>query len=398
VSRRILLFTCVVISLSVSAPLVACLWDYDNLAMERRQFPTVLELITGKFLRHSKAFYEWRARDRRERIKPDAQPQVWDDLAVAYEKLGRHEEAIATMQEKESLFPGLYETKANLGTFYFHAGKFALGLREIEAALAINPDAHFGREVYQKLLVQYMLDKQKDGVTVLPLDSSARLGAEHFGFANHVLRQFAAESRSIADKNSELDRAIKGVQAMMRFGNYDSPILLEALGDLLLSRGYPGAAKQLAARAFLQCSYRSKNPDTSKAYRHLANNALSMQTRGDLSSKEMPLEELEASFQKELKEADIWFESISANEKKWITESKNVDEEYAKAYYTDPLIEVKQPTPYLSRKAAGYLAALVGLLAMLGIAAIVIYVFRQLRKRASLFLKHTTQKSEGTTE
>ncbi|MEZ6049381.1 MAG: hypothetical protein R3C11_28140 [Planctomycetaceae bacterium] len=31
-----------------------------------------------------------------------------------------------------------------------------------------------------------------------------------------------------------MKRAIKGVSGMMRFGHYDSPILLEALGDLLV--------------------------------------------------------------------------------------------------------------------------------------------------------------------
>ena len=31
----------------------ACLWDRDTRAMERQRFPSVLEVITGKFLRHS---------------------------------------------------------------------------------------------------------------------------------------------------------------------------------------------------------------------------------------------------------------------------------------------------------------------------------------------------------
>ena len=30
----------------------ACLWDYDTLLMERRRFPIVVEMISGKFLRH----------------------------------------------------------------------------------------------------------------------------------------------------------------------------------------------------------------------------------------------------------------------------------------------------------------------------------------------------------
>lgn len=42
----------------IAPALVACLWDYDTLAMERSRFPSTLELITGKFLRHSPEFYQ----------------------------------------------------------------------------------------------------------------------------------------------------------------------------------------------------------------------------------------------------------------------------------------------------------------------------------------------------
>ncbi len=41
------------------ALLCACLWDTDTLQMERQRFPDALELITGKFLRHSREFYDW---------------------------------------------------------------------------------------------------------------------------------------------------------------------------------------------------------------------------------------------------------------------------------------------------------------------------------------------------
>jgi hypothetical protein len=49
----------------------ACLWDYDTLRQERARFPGALELITGKFLRHSPEFYQWRIEDRRRRLDAD---------------------------------------------------------------------------------------------------------------------------------------------------------------------------------------------------------------------------------------------------------------------------------------------------------------------------------------
>ena len=55
--------------LGVSLPqLQACLWDHDTLLVERGRFPQTLELITGKFLRHSTEFYRWRIADRERQI------------------------------------------------------------------------------------------------------------------------------------------------------------------------------------------------------------------------------------------------------------------------------------------------------------------------------------------
>src|SRR5687768_12330427 len=57
-----------VAGLLVPLAAAACLWDSDTIKMERSRFPGTLELITGKFLRHSPEFYEWRIRDRLKRL------------------------------------------------------------------------------------------------------------------------------------------------------------------------------------------------------------------------------------------------------------------------------------------------------------------------------------------
>jgi hypothetical protein len=54
-SSRYLAPSVFVAALLVPAIAVACMWDYDTIKMERTRFPSTLELITGKFLRHSPA-------------------------------------------------------------------------------------------------------------------------------------------------------------------------------------------------------------------------------------------------------------------------------------------------------------------------------------------------------
>ncbi len=47
-------------------------------------------------------------------------------------------------------------TLANLGTLYLHSGNASRGKELIARAIAINPDAHFGREKYQLWLAEYI--------------------------------------------------------------------------------------------------------------------------------------------------------------------------------------------------------------------------------------------------
>jgi tetratricopeptide (TPR) repeat protein len=326
------------------APLIACLWDSDTLEEERRQFPSVLELITGKFLRHSKAFYEWRIEDRKKRLASEPKNvALYDDLAVAYEKTGQTDLAIETILRKEEIEPGLYETYANLGTFYIHAGRLEEGLKEIEKAIEINPDAHFGREVYQKLLVEYVLSKKADGKLELPMSSNTE-GYGVYGFGSYVMEATRREGRWTDDEFRDAgEKATKGILGMMRFGNYDSPVLLEALSDLLMMRSDDAQVKRLATRALLQASYVSTDPKEKAAYRLNAEHALSMQTRSRNSSSDaISLAEVKSAFLLELDEGTAWFERVVAQEESWIADGLNPASEYDRRYPEHPSQSVRE--------------------------------------------------------
>src|SRR5436190_16209332 len=124
--------------------------------MERRRFPGVLEVLAGKFVRHSPAYYEWRIRDRTRRMRsPADDPALADDLAVAYSKLGRHAEGIALLEQVLEAHADRYETLANLGTIHMLAGDLKTGKVLIDRSIVLNPHAHFARENYQSLPAEY---------------------------------------------------------------------------------------------------------------------------------------------------------------------------------------------------------------------------------------------------
>ena len=320
--------------LVLSSALLACLWDSDTLQMERLRFPGALEIITGKFVRHSRAYYEWRITDRLAKLasSPD-DPALIDDLAVAYAKLGRPEEGIAILEQSLAKQPDRYETLSNLGTLHFFAGNLDISKDYIRRALAINPNAHFGREKYQLLLTEYVQQSQRVEIGVL--SSEYRTPSEEdvilVGFADFVLRHSEAgrddfPERLTAAQREEIRAAVRGVLGMLHFADHTSPILLECLGDLLLTGRLSDDAAQHAARAYLRAAEFAPHPDAAARLRVMAKESLSVQEKVYFT----PLRE---SLAAEVAAADQWFAKINASEAQWIREGKDVDREFAAVYY-----------------------------------------------------------------
>ena len=383
----------VLAALLLPAVAVACSWDYDTIKRERTRFPGTLELITGKFLRHSPEFYEWRVADRTRRLAADpTNVALLDDLAVAYDKTGRRDLAIETARRTEALRPGRYETAANLGTFHFHAGQFDQGLPHIGRALAINPDAHFGRERVQKRLVEYVVARNKAGalpladVTIRPPAAGAELSAQHVEVKNTFADFLSPDTYRVLGP-AESAAAVKGLLGMMAFGTHDSPLLLEALGACLTqgSDNPEGDAKLLAARAYLKASYGVPDGPARAAYRGLALRALHLQTFGS-GLETIPLAQVEADFARELAEGRDWYAALRERELGWLRDGQDPEAEFDKLYAADPEVtgmDVRDPMDPRDREALFLGAVCVGCVgALVGLAAGSALLLRRHLRRA----------------
>lgn len=354
----------------------ACLWDRDTTSMENQRFPNIHELIAGHFIRHSKAYYEWRVEQMESIPKPNRIPADYDDLAVAYDKLKQQEKAIDTITEKQKRWPikGRYETEANLGTFLIHSGQFKEGLVHINKAIEINSEAHFGREIYQKILVEYILKKQSTGNTLPlnPKDSSRHRS----GFAEFVLN---SQKTNKENKTAEINNATKGVLGMMRFGNYDSPILLEVLGDLLLFGSSNKNANQLAARAYLKASYEVHEATAITAYKQKAARVISDYTSSEIFY-------IERNLKKEIEQGTDFFNQIIQDELAWTQTGIDVDEQFEQKYFRDPLLNRETPFPGVysegTEKRSTYTLILSGT-GLLVLIILVRYLVTSIRKRKS---------------
>ncbi|WP_395742715.1 tetratricopeptide repeat protein [Prosthecobacter sp.] len=316
----------------VAAPISACLWDGDTLAAESARFPGISQLITGAFPRHSQEFYEWRRKTCEQQLaKNPRMVALYDDLAVAQHKLGDHKGAIATMMAKEKLRPGIYETYSNLGTFCIYTGDLDEAVKWITKALAINPNAHFGREKYQKWLVQWQIDlkkprKEKDNAEPKRLSTRNTL----MGFARFVASKEAGMETSSPDPELTLSSdhalsAIRGVAGMMRFADFDNPLLQEAMGDLLLAGGQERNAAQMASICYLHAANETADEDQKAVL-------MSKLTHSGRHTMGFDPKEVGKQLLDGLKQGDTYFQAIRDDEISWIAAGKDAGAEFQRKY------------------------------------------------------------------
>jgi hypothetical protein len=87
----------------------AAFWDLDTLAVEAARRPAIAAIVQGKLPRHSRLYYEEQVRYTEPLLDPGgvgsgADPRRFDDLATAYQRLGRKNEAIDVLKEKRGRF------------------------------------------------------------------------------------------------------------------------------------------------------------------------------------------------------------------------------------------------------------------------------------------------------
>ncbi|MCB1232462.1 MAG: hypothetical protein KDN19_19595, partial [Verrucomicrobiae bacterium] len=158
----------------------ACLWDRDTLDQEAAKSPGYVAIITGRFPRNPDAYFEMRLErvTRELEMRPD-DLNLYDDAGVSCDRLGRGDEAIAWMEKKLSRIEALasdrdvsehrYRYLANLGTFEIHAwlrrdsvsiaylNEAESARDHIASAIRLNPQAHFGREKFQFMAIDWVI-------------------------------------------------------------------------------------------------------------------------------------------------------------------------------------------------------------------------------------------------
>jgi hypothetical protein len=270
----------------------------------------VHDVLHERFARHGRAYYEARNRRAlRELAELSAKPQdadktpeqllpYFDDLGAGLDYLGEHHEAVRVLRDKLARQQArglksnaLYTTYANLGTFLLHdnlaaAQKgdpkakegFREGLGFVQKSIEVNPAAHFGREVWQVVVAEFLLavmddpqllrkydfvgDRLDQPVNPEPLRCISPAGLRG-GFPRqlgHYLRDPATSEKALdsmrivitqvgAEKGWDkavrgshtepvpFDEPVLGIVGMWRLGGGANPHFALALGEIMLRVG-----------------------------------------------------------------------------------------------------------------------------------------------------------------
>ncbi len=242
--------TAIVLLLAVPLSVAACLWDRDTPADEARGLPEVVAALTGRFPRNPPLYYEMRLKRVTAHLKDHPEDlAAYDDAGVACDRLG-NAAAIEWMNSKreqmDRLDPSLTKVKehlyryhANLGTFLVHAwlrqgadqttiDDVKRARDEIEAAIEINPNAHFGREKYQLLVIDWIINP--------PIAANSE-------YLPNFLQWESQAYADMADPK-EADDAVRGLAGLVVLGNaWESVDVFNAL-DVALQHDTLGYAKE----------------------------------------------------------------------------------------------------------------------------------------------------------
>lgn len=225
--------------------ILLCLWDRDTLRIEAEGSPELLEILVGRFERPPPEHFEMRLARVTEELSAGAELNLFDDAAVACDRLGRSDEAIEWMVRKRETLDRLqssdpeheYRYLANLGTFHAHRwlsgdrldpGDLERARNLIRAAIKLNPEAHFGRERYQLIAIETLLDST----------TKTETKPERESIVSRIFEGQVNDPARDGLKAAGYDDAVEGLSGLIFLGEaWESPLVWHSLQQALMERG-----------------------------------------------------------------------------------------------------------------------------------------------------------------
>lgn len=155
--------TFLVVSLFTSCSALACGWDYETFVAETGSLPCIEAVALVRAPKHSNVLLQRRVdvADVALLLVPGSLA-AYDARTNALLHLGKLPLALESAKARAALAPDDYGSRANLGTVLTFTGDLDAALVEVKAVLAKDPHAHFGREKFHQLFLEYLIALKAD--------------------------------------------------------------------------------------------------------------------------------------------------------------------------------------------------------------------------------------------
>ncbi len=141
----------------IAAGTLGCINTTYSRKHETQITDDLANLIVGQFPHHGKAFYEDQVKRTSAALERNpADVEARNDLAAAYLKLERWEDAEAEFEKIEQSHPGRYRTHANLGVLYKKMRQYDKAAHHIRKSLEIQPEGHLGLGDYYLRMLDWL--------------------------------------------------------------------------------------------------------------------------------------------------------------------------------------------------------------------------------------------------
>lgn len=241
ITLRIFPFLFAALCALAPSPARACLWHQDTVWIDATYMQDVLSVLVGRFPINPPLYYEMRLQRRQRELAQNPKDlAAYDDAGVASDFLDKPDEAIAWMDKKKAQLDALpdgdarkkehlYRYLSNQGTFYFHRwlahgashkdlGDIRKARQLLGDALKLNPSAHFGREKYQILVMDWLLKPQKDLDTIAISRITGESDSLDDKTKQTVIPSFFPQLSAKFDKTDVEEGAVRGLAGLVALG------------------------------------------------------------------------------------------------------------------------------------------------------------------------------------
>ncbi len=194
------------------------------------------------------------------RLDP-AYVEVLNNLAASYHRMGLVDKAIEKLKEAISFRPGYLEAHCNLGNIYASSGRFEEALIEFNVALSINPES----ALVHNNLGNFYIEQEKFPEAIIAFKEAVKLDPEYIPARSNLGTLYARQGRhedalrefsEVLRRDPELPETYCGIgSAYYELGSFDNsarawmravylaPELIECVPEKLLLKVKRGISR-----------------------------------------------------------------------------------------------------------------------------------------------------------